>query len=67
MTPGTPPGAPQVDSLACPNCGAPLTIRSMGRAVTIVCGHCHFLLDAKDRRLRILKRFKAATEEEVFR
>jgi hypothetical protein len=65
MTPGTPPGAPQVDSLACPNCGAPLTVRSMGRAVTIVCDHCHFILDAKDPRLRILQRFEAALEQEV--
>jgi hypothetical protein len=68
MTPGSPsspPGTPQVDALACPNCGAPLTLRSMGRAVTIVCEHCHFILDARDPRLRILQRFDAATEQEV--
>jgi hypothetical protein len=68
MTPGSPPnppGAPQVDALACPNCGAPLTVRSLGRAVTIVCEHCYCFLDAKDPRLRILQRFHDATEREV--
>src|ERR1017187_9511269 len=58
MSPETPP---QVQTLACPNCGAPLTVRSMGRAVTIVCGHCHSILDAKDPQLKILQRFEAAT------
>ena len=59
MSPETPS---QVQTLACPNCGAPLTVRSMGRAVTIVCGHCNSILDAKDPQLKILQRFKAATE-----
>ena len=62
---GTPPGAPQVQTLACPHCGAPLTVRSMGRAVTIVCDRCHSILDAKDPQLRILQRFEAATGDEV--
>ena len=62
---GTPPGAPQVQTLACPHCGAPLTVRSMGRAVTIVCDRCHSILDAKDPQLRILQRFEAATGAEV--
>jgi hypothetical protein len=56
---------PQVQSLTCPNCGAPLTVRSMGRAVTIVCDRCHSILDAKDPQLRILQRFEAATGDEV--
>src|SRR6202050_2477381 len=65
LEPPSPPGPPQVETLACPNCGAPLTVRSMGRAVTIVCESCHCFLDAKDPRLRILQRFEAATEQEV--
>jgi hypothetical protein len=36
----------------------------MGRAVTIVCDHCHSILDAKDPQLRILQRFAAATGDE---
>ena len=56
---------PQVQSLTCSNCGASLTVRSMGRAVTIVCEHCHSILDAKDPQLRILQRFAAATGDEV--
>jgi hypothetical protein len=63
--PPSPPGAPQVQALACPSCGAPLTVRSMGHAVTIVCGHCHSILDARDPQLRILQRFEAATSEET--
>jgi len=63
MSPQTPP--PHVESLTCPNCGAPLTVRSMGRAVTIVCDRCHSILDAKDPQLRILQRFEAATGDEV--
>jgi hypothetical protein len=55
----------QVQSLNCPNCGAPLTVRSMGRAVTIVCDRCHSILDAKDPKLRILQRFEAATGDQV--
>ena len=58
MSPQTPP--PQVQSLTCPNCGASLAVRSMGRAVTIVCEHCHSILDAKDPQLRILQRFDDA-------
>ena len=62
MSAATPP---QVQSLTCSNCGASLTVRSMGRAVTIVCEHCHSILDAKDPQLRILQRFEAATGDAV--
>ena len=64
-TPQVPPGEPQIKTLSCSNCGAPLEVRSMGRAVSIVCGHCHSILDARDSRLRILERFEAATGEET--
>ena len=59
----TPPGKPQVKALNCPGCGATLTIRSFGNAVTIVCESCHSILDAKDPNLQILQRFKVATGE----
>ena len=62
MSPGAPP---QVETLACPGCGASLTVRSMGRAVTIVCDHCHSILDAKDPQFKILESFAAATEGEA--
>jgi len=58
-----PPGKPQVKALNCPGCGASLTVRSFGNAVTIVCENCHSILDAKDPNLQILQRFKAATGE----
>jgi Domain of unknown function (DUF4178) len=59
----TPPGKPQVKALNCPGCGAALTVRSFGNAVTIVCDSCHSILDAKDPNLQILQRFKVATDE----
>ena len=59
----TPPTKPQVKALNCPGCGAALTVRSFGNAVTIVCDSCHSILDAKDPNLQILQRFKVATDE----
>jgi hypothetical protein len=35
----------------------------MGRAVSIVCEHCHSILDAKDPQLKVLQRFEDAMEE----
>lgn len=61
----SPPGPPQVQTVACPKCGAPLTLRSMGRAVTVVCGHCNSILDAKDPQLRILQQFESAIGDET--
>ncbi len=60
----TPAGKPQVTSLNCPGCGASLTVRSMGNAVTIVCASCHSILDAQDPKLKILQQFKAKTNED---
>lgn len=59
-----PPGTPQVKALNCPGCGAALTLRSFTQAVTIVCDHCHSILDAQDPRLKILQKFHAATDED---
>jgi hypothetical protein len=66
MSPSTPPPTPpKVESLTCPGCGAPLTVRSMGRAVTIVCSHCCSILDARSPQLTILQRFEATTHIEI--
>jgi Domain of unknown function (DUF4178) len=59
-----PPGAPQVKALNCPGCGAVLTIRSFSNAVTVVCDHCHSILDAQDPLLKILQKFKASKDED---
>ena len=59
-----PAGAPQLKSLNCPNCGAGLTLRTFGQAVTVVCEGCHSILDAQDSRLRILQTFRVATRED---
>lgn len=59
-----PAGKPQVKSLNCPSCGAALTLRCL-QAVTVVCDHCHSILDARDPRLTILQKFKAAIDEDM--
>jgi hypothetical protein len=65
MSTGTPPLSgppkPQAKGLNCPKCGAAITLRSFGQAVTVVCGGCHSILDAKDPNLAILQQFEAIT------
>ena len=51
--------APQVKGLNCPNCGAPLEMRAMQHTLSVVCGSCLSILDAKDPNLRILQQFQA--------
>ena len=62
-TPPVPP-KPMTRALNCPQCGAALVLRSMDRAVSIVCENCHSILDAKDPNLRIVQRFEAALGED---
>lgn len=52
--------APQVKGLNCPNCGAPLAVRGMAHTLTVVCGNCQSVLDAKDPNFRVLQRFQSA-------
>jgi len=59
-----PPTPPQIKALNCPGCGAALTLRSFNLAVTIVCNHCHAILDAQDPNLAILQKFKAIADED---
>lgn len=60
----TPAGAPQVKSLNCPGCGASLTVRSFGNAITVICSSCHSVLDAQDPKLKILQQFHASANED---
>lgn len=62
-SPGS-PTPPKVETLACSNCGAPLAVRTLGKAISIVCEHCHSILDARDPQLRILQRFEDITADE---
>ena len=54
-----PPGPPKptVKALFCPQCGAAITLRSLGQAVSVVCESCHSILDAKNPHLQILQTF----------
>jgi hypothetical protein len=59
-----PSEAPKTKSLNCPGCGAALSLRSFGNAVTVVCQSCHSILDAQDPTLKILQTFKVSTGED---
>ncbi len=71
-TPPAPSGPPKptptsvsgVKSLNCPNCGATLTVRTFQNVVSIVCSHCHSIIDAKDPKLQILQKFEMAKGEQ---
>ncbi len=48
---------PQVKSLSCPGCGAPMTIRGFAHTLTVVCANCLSVLDARDPNFAILQKF----------
>jgi hypothetical protein len=50
---------PAVKALACPKCGAAITLRSGAQALVVVCESCHSVLDAKDPNLAVLQTFDA--------
>src|SRR5579872_4437827 len=52
--------AASVRPLHCPNCGASVILRSFGRAVNVVCGSCHSVLDAQHPEVQILQKFQSA-------
>jgi len=46
-------------ALACPGCGAPLTISAPGLTLSVVCANCNSILDARDPNLQVLEKFEA--------
>jgi hypothetical protein len=62
MSSGSPvipgPPKPAAKALNCPNCGAAITLRALGQAVSVVCESCHSILDAKDPNLQVLQTFQ---------
>ena len=51
---------PKLAGFNCPNCGAPVEMRTFGQAVSVVCPSCHSVLDAKDPNFAILQKAQAA-------
>jgi Domain of unknown function (DUF4178) len=45
-------------ALNCPGCGAAITLRALGQALSVVCESCHAILDARDPNLAILQSFR---------
>lgn len=68
MSTGSPPlqpsSKPVVKALNCPQCGAAITLRALGHAVSVVCDGCHAILDAKDPHLQILQKFEKITSSD---
>ena len=50
---------PNVQSFACPQCGAPLTIRGLKQTESIACGSCNAIIDITDENFRILETFNS--------
>lgn len=59
MTAQNPQPKPMVRSLACPNCGGTVQMRSAGRSVSVVCIQCLCVLDASTAGLKVLQQFQA--------
>jgi len=46
--------APRIHTLACPSCGAPLTVRGLLQTESIACGACGSVLDLTDENLQVI-------------
>ncbi len=55
---------PAAKALNCPGCGAAITLRALGQALSVVCGSCHAILDAQDPNLSILQSFRKITSSD---
>jgi hypothetical protein len=53
---------PLARTFHCTNCGAPVTIRYPGAAMTVVCSGCHSIIDATDENCKILTKFFKSTK-----
>ncbi len=56
------PSGPQAKSLACPSCGAAVTIRCPGNSLSVVCDSCLTILDTHDENVAILTRYFSKTK-----
>ena len=45
-------------TFACTSCGASLTLRGLENTVSVTCGQCGAVLDARDPNLRILAKYR---------
>ncbi len=53
----------RADTLSCPNCGSPVQLRAPGHTVSVVCGSCASVLDARLPTLTILN--EAAKKQNI--
>ncbi|HTS83332.1 MAG TPA: DUF4178 domain-containing protein [Myxococcaceae bacterium] len=55
--------APRGEKLACPNCGAPLTVRLPEQSVRVVCESCNHLLDTSQGAFRVIGALERGKKE----
>jgi hypothetical protein len=53
-----------VKTLACPACGASLTVRAPGQSLAVVCSACGSVLDARDPDFKVIERHAQKTKME---
>jgi hypothetical protein len=58
----TPPKKPRVKVFDCTRCGAPVTIRYPGAAISVICTGCNSVIDANDPNHQILTKFASARQ-----
>lgn len=56
------PAAPSAKTLNCSGCGAPLMVRAPGHSLSIACGSCGAVLDAKDPNFQVIASFEKRTK-----
>jgi hypothetical protein len=56
------PRAPSAKALSCSACGAPLTVRAPGHSLSVVCGSCGAILDAKDPNVQVIEAHAQRTQ-----
>lgn len=56
------PAAPAAKTLACPSCGATLTVRAPGHSLSVVCSACGAVLDAQDPNFVVIAKYEQKTK-----
>lgn len=56
-----PPSKPLARTFSCTACGAPVTIKYPGAAMSAVCGSCHSVIDVTDKNYEILSKYFSKT------
>lgn len=62
VTKPAPPAPPSAKTLACPSCGASLTVRAPGHSLSVVCSGCGAVLDAQSPDFAVIAKYEQKTK-----